>query len=190
MKQYAADHGTGVLVIGYGNALRGDDALGLRVADRLAETFASECETGNMTVTPTHQLTFDLAEAVSRARCVILVDAATGDQPGTIACRSITPQRDGTNAMLHHMQPEALLASAAALYGSVPPTFLWTVTGEQFDVGAQLSPAVQAALPALETQLTTFVRRILDTSNADSTHTQPVNPNTGPFRAALLEADS
>jgi len=153
-------------VIGYGNALRGDDALGPLLADRLADTFTSECEAGTMIVTPTQQLTFDLAETVSRARCVILVDAAVGDPPGAIACRDITPQGDLAPSMLHHMQPEALLSSAAALYGSAPTTALWTVNGQHFDVGATLSPPVQAALPMLEAQLTATIRRALASSSA------------------------
>ena len=142
-----------VLVFGIGNTLRGDDGLGPLVAERLADTFT----TGTMTVTPCHQLTFDFAQPISHSQCVILVDAAVGGVPGTIACKRVAPQGDLPHTMLHHMEPEALLASTQALYGSVPPTFLWTVVGEQFDFGETLSPVVEGAIPELIERLTAFI---------------------------------
>ena len=58
------------LIIGYGNPLRGDDGLGWRAAEQLAEIIPqSEAE-----VIACHQLTPELAEPISRARLVIFID--------------------------------------------------------------------------------------------------------------------
>lgn len=143
-----------VLVIGYGNDLRGDDGLGLVVADQLKTII--DCPTVH--ILAAHQLTFDLAELISRARSLILIDAAHGPVPGQIACQPITPQPDATYTMLHHMEADALLACTLALYETAPPATLWTVTGAAFDYDTTLSPQVQAALPTFLTQLTQTIQ--------------------------------
>lgn len=144
-----------VLVIGYGSRVRGDDALGPLVADQLRDIFTTEYR---IVVVSTHQLTFDLSEKVSRARCVVLIDAAAGGTPGAITCRRVEPQGDSAPSMLHHMEAGALLASTQVLYGVVPPTTLWSVVGESFEFGESLSPALERAVPELVEQLADFIR--------------------------------
>ena len=60
-----------VLVIGYGNALRGDDAVGLRAAERLA----ADGRLPGARIDACHQLTPELAADIAAARLVVLVDA-------------------------------------------------------------------------------------------------------------------
>jgi len=144
-----------VLVIGYGSRVRGDDALGPRVADQLSRVFTTEM---SVAVVSIHQLTFDLAERISRARCVVLIDAAAGGEPGTITCRRVEPQGDSALSMLHHMEAGALLASTQILYGVVPPATLWTMVGDAFEFGESLSPAIERAMPVLVEQLVNFIR--------------------------------
>lgn len=147
--------GLNVLVIGYGSSLRSDDGLGPLVAERLRSAFPDE----PVTIISTHQLTFDFAEIISRARCVILIDATAGDTPGTIAWQQIQPEGNQSHSMLHHMEPGALLASTQALYGTVPHAYLWTVAAESFAFGDSLSPAVKRALPGFLAQLTAFIQK-------------------------------
>lgn len=142
-----------VLVIGYGNTMRGDDGLGPWAANWLGQDPTLPVE-----VIVCQQLTIDLAEPISRAGAVVLVDAARGLIPGAIAHRSVAPEGDQPQSMLHHMKPDALLAAAQALYGAAPSTTLWTVTGQQFEYGDGFSPAVEHALPELLDQLTHFIR--------------------------------
>ena len=146
--------GLNVLVIGYGSSLRSDDGLGPLVAERLRSIFPNE----PVTIISTHQLTFDFAEIISRARCLILIDAMAGDTPGTITCQQVKPEKTQPHSLLHHMEPGALLASTQALYGAVPRAYLWTAAAESFDFGDSLSPAVRRALPEFLAQLTTFIR--------------------------------
>lgn len=148
----------GVLVIGYGNTLRGDDGLGIRVAERLTNSFTRP----SAQIMTSHQLTFDMAELISRAQSVVLVDAAVEDTPGAVAYHRIEPQPDQSFSMMHHMEPAALLACTQALYGPVPPTYLWTVTGEAFDFAERLSPAVARVIPHVVTQLERFISTLID----------------------------
>lgn len=126
----------GALIIGYGNPLRGDDGLGPRAADLL----------GGMVL---HQLNPELAEPISRAGLVIFIDAAETGRPGEWTCVEVRPAPSAERLFTHHLDPGALLAAARALYGRAPRALLFTMAGESFDLGEELSPAVAAALPEL-----------------------------------------
>lgn len=153
----ASCSGTQVLVIGYGNPLRRDDGLGQRAAYQLSDVLTTEYP---VEVMFTHQLTYDLAESVSRVQHVILIDAAVGDTPGAITCREVLPQGDQPHTLLHHMEAGALLASTLVLYGTAPHTTLWTVVGESFEFGEALSPAVEQALPELMAQIAAYIQAL------------------------------
>src|SRR5579871_5606628 len=75
-----------LLVVGYGSELRGDDAVGQRVAEQvggwgmpLVRAIAQ------------HQLTPELAQPLAGARMAIFVDAAVGNDGERVQVRSIAP---------------------------------------------------------------------------------------------------
>ena len=76
-----------VVIIGYGNTLRGDDGLGWIAAEFLAGVI-QPCQAWVITC---HQLTIDLAEALSKSTLAILIDACVGAEPGLITCDEIQP---------------------------------------------------------------------------------------------------
>jgi hydrogenase maturation protease len=126
-----------VLVIGYGNPLRGDDGFGFRAAERIPGALA------------VHQLTPELMEPISRADRVLFLDAAAEGVPGEVRRRPVHPAPDA-RSFTHHSTPESLLAGALALYGRAPDAILLTVTGADFSLSETLSPPVQAALDSLD----------------------------------------
>ena len=71
-----------VLIIGYGNPLRGDDGVGWRVAEAVAAALPD----GAAEVLTVHQLTPELAELMSRADRVIFIDAAAEGEAGEVSC--------------------------------------------------------------------------------------------------------
>jgi Ni,Fe-hydrogenase maturation factor len=79
--------GSGVLVVGYGNSLRGDDGAGWHAAARLA---ADPRLTGAR-VLARHQLTPELAAEVATASLVVLVDATTDAPPGSVLLGRVNP---------------------------------------------------------------------------------------------------
>jgi hydrogenase maturation protease len=134
----------GVLVVGYGNPLRGDDGFGCHVAGLLAADPRLE----GATVLARHQLTPELATDIASASLVVLVDASVDDAaPGSVAVRSIQPRRDSPLSWSHHLDPAALAGLADALYDDVPPMVLVSVAGGSFAEGGRLSPALQRVLP-------------------------------------------
>lgn len=143
-----------MLVIGYGNPLRGDDGLGWLVARRLAEEVAG----GDVVVLALHQLTPELAEEISISELVIFIDADCEQEPGRLSCKVIKPRSSIPGATTHHLDPPNLLALTQALYGALPKTaILITVSGESFGYKEGLSPIVKATVPVLEQVLEAFI---------------------------------
>ena len=132
-----------VLVVGYGNPLRGDDGLGWHAAEALRPVLP---EAEILTV---HQLTPELAEPASRADLVIFLDAAEGGAPGEWREEPAGGPPDASRAFTHHITPPTLIAAAGTLYGHAPEAVLFSMTGESFDFREGLSATVARALPAM-----------------------------------------
>jgi hydrogenase maturation protease len=144
-----------VVVIGYGNPIRGDDAVGPMAAERLAQ--AEWCE--SVEVLSRHVLTTELIAEVSEATLVIFIDAATDGPIGEVRCRSLTPTTETATSMAHFFQPCELLAGASQLYGNRPESFLVSVRGMSFDFAKyRLSPTVEGAMESLIAK----VRNLID----------------------------
>jgi hydrogenase maturation protease len=106
---------------------------------------------------PLHQLTPEWAEPISRAQTVIFVDAVADGTLGEIRCHALRPSVESgpasQGAFTHHVNPQLLLESARLLYGNCPTAYLYTVSGEKFNLGDSFSVKVEAALPSLIEQL-------------------------------------
>lgn len=135
----------GVLIVGYGNPLRSDDGIGWHAARLLA----TDPRLAGARVLARHQLAPELAEDVSRASLVVLVDAATEGDPGSVSVCQIEPRPATPATWSHHLDPETLAGLAQTLYGAVPPIVLVSVAAATFAEGDGLSSALQQALPGV-----------------------------------------
>ncbi|MDX9753896.1 MAG: hydrogenase maturation protease [bacterium] len=142
------------LIIGYGNPLRKDDGVGWHVAQQ----FQDELFAASVSILALHQLTPELAEDMSQADLVILIDAEEGTVPGAIQCRRIEPQPAATSAFTHQFDPPTLLALVQEFFAVCPTVYLLTVCGGDFGYGEEFSPPVRAALPELKTQVITLLQ--------------------------------
>jgi hydrogenase maturation protease len=139
------------LIIGYGNPLRGDDGVGPRAAELLADgggAIPSPLPDGAQ-VRVCHQLTIELAPQIAGADRLILIDALATGEPGSIQQYILTPAIPESASLTHHIDAQGLLSAAQLLYGHAPETMLFTVSGGSFDCGETLTPVVAAALPDL-----------------------------------------
>ncbi|MBV8099116.1 MAG: hydrogenase maturation protease [Verrucomicrobia bacterium] len=137
-------NGTNLLIIGYGNPLRGDDGIGWRVADQLAALAGDAA-----TVLTVHQLTPELAEPISKAELVIFIDACYGGQPGSWTCETISLDQESSEAFTHYFTPANLLGHASTIFGAKPKALLISVAGASFDCGDHLSVDVAAIIPEI-----------------------------------------
>jgi hydrogenase maturation protease len=127
-----------VLVIGYGNSLRGDDGIGPHLA-RAVEAWARP----HVRVLAVHQLTPELAEAVAAARRVVFLDAHADEDNGPVRVSRLEPA-DTDPLSGHSGDPRALLKLARDLYGRTPESFWVTVAARGFGLGEGLSPEAKA----------------------------------------------
>ena len=90
------------LVIGYGNELRGDDAVGPEVARCVAEWRRPE-----VVGIAVHQLTPELAVALSEVAVVIFVDACADPAQCEVSLRETLDSRIGDIRGPHQRSPVA-----------------------------------------------------------------------------------
>lgn len=156
-----------ILIVGYGNPLRGDDAFGPLVVERLRRdrdamvdaTVDAGVEAGvetaadpaSVALSTCHQLVPELAADLAAVERVIFIDAAVDQPAGALACRGVYAGEGGPEPLVHRLGPEQLLGLTRALYGRAPEAVLLTVGGQCFDLADhRLSPPVAAAVaPAI-----------------------------------------
>ncbi|MGD0462233.1 MAG: hydrogenase maturation protease [Tepidisphaeraceae bacterium] len=140
-----------VLVIGYGNVLRGDDGAGPAAAEALRDQLPQPV--AKILAVP--QLLPELVEPLSRSKLAIFIDADWKTPAGQLRKKKLTPSHDDGGAMGHHQSPESLLSMASEVYGHAPPAVLFKVGGADFGFQQGLSGPVRHAMPQL-------VREVVD----------------------------
>jgi hydrogenase maturation protease len=143
-----------LLVIGYGNTLRGDDGVGPRVAEAIEKLNLPGVRT-----LICQQLSPEHADPVSRAHTVVFVDAIvnTGDKwQATSGEKSCHPSPDtchvqwrklepgeSSQLMAHAADPRTLLALARDVFGHTPQAWWLTIPTVKLDFSETLTPEAQ-----------------------------------------------
>lgn len=130
-----------ILVIGYGNELRGDDGIGPKLADVIAELHLDDVQ-----VIRTHQLTPELADPISAADAVVFIDASI-DEPRQVVLRPITA-RNASRVLAHRSAPSDLLALAQAVFGKSPRAWMLTLPAFDFNLSEHLSSPAEKGMSA------------------------------------------
>jgi hydrogenase maturation protease len=122
-----------ILVFGWGNPSRGDDALGPLFVDRLADLALPgvECLTD-------FQLQVEHALDLQGRRRILFVDASI-DTVAPFAVSAIGPLQDASFTS-HAMSPQSVLQVYCDLNDAPPPpSWLLAIRGERFELGEPLS---------------------------------------------------
>jgi hydrogenase maturation protease len=122
-----------ILVIGYGNELRGDDGLGPFVANSVAAA-----NIPGVRVLSVRQLLPEFAADLAQARLVVFVDASEAWSKSVVEVRSLAAETV-TDWFTHRADPRPLLALTQAIYGQTPEAWWLTASGRNFDFGEGLS---------------------------------------------------
>jgi hydrogenase maturation protease len=138
-----------ILIIGYGNELRSDDAIGRHAARELARRGIAAIEV--------HQLTPELAERLSQVDLACFIDASASLAPGEIRLRTV--QESGDGILDHYFAAGSLLRLCRDIYGRAPHAFLITAGGQSFGAGMGLSRAAFDAVQKIVTVCTAQVIR-------------------------------
>lgn len=128
-----------VVVLGWGNDARGDDALGPLLLRRLAEKWP------DLDTVEDYQLQIEHALDLDGFDAALFIDAARGlDAPYTL--REIAPAAARTPTT-HALAPQAVLDVYVQFHRRAPPpAFLLALRGEAFELGEGLSAAGEEAL--------------------------------------------
>jgi len=126
---------TEILIIGYGNTLRSDDAIGQKVAE--------EVETWQIPTVRSiylHQLTPELTLEMTTAKKVIFIDAIKmTDKITEIELKKVTAIKEN-NSFTHQINPQSLLYLTQQLYQQNPEVFWLIIPVINFDFGEEFSP--------------------------------------------------
>lgn len=148
--------GADILVIGFGNPLRSDDAAGPRAAEAVAAWGLP-----NVRALDVRQLHPELAEPLSAARLAIFVDARLAADGDRVRVRPVEPAGSDP-APGHVSDPCSLLALAHAAFGSHPRAWLVTVPATDLALGEGLSPTAERALAAALGTIASLIESELD----------------------------
>jgi len=132
-----------VLVIGYGNVLRGDDGAGSAAAAALQ----SQLPRKTAEVLVCHQLLPELAERLSHFGLAVFIDADRRVPAGHFQMDTLRSDQESGHVVGHYQSPESLLAMARQLYGHAPRAVLFHVGADDFGFRRGLSKRVQHAIP-------------------------------------------
>ena len=145
-----SDGRAGLIVIGIGNAFRGDDAAGLAVARALGDDPRVLVHEGEP---------IDLLDRWEGAGEVIVVDAArSGAAPGTVHRLDGLTVPVAAGGSTHAFGLAETLALAHALQRAPARVEVIGIEGANFSAGEELSPAVATAVRRVAGELTERLR--------------------------------
>lgn len=131
-----------VVVFGYGNPSRGDDALGPVLMARL-EAWKARHPDLELELVDDFQLQIEHAEDL-RGRALALFLDADASCPPPCRFQRLAPAQDDSYTT-HELSPASVLHVFTRISEEPPPpAFVLSVRGEAFDLGEPLSPQAQA----------------------------------------------
>jgi hydrogenase maturation protease len=136
-----------ILVFGYGNPSRGDDALGPLFLERVGEQFGEGIAAGEIELLSDFQLQVEHALDLAGRTTVLFVDASQFCTEPFELCE-VLPARD-TSFTTHSLTPAALLQVYCDTTTEPPPrTFVLCIRGYSFELGEGLSARARENLEA------------------------------------------
>lgn len=142
-----------ILIIGYGNTLRGDDGAGQKVAEIVANWNMND-----IISLAVHQLTPELVDIIAQVELTIFIDVIPVINQET-AKLAINPLKITlkTNQLGHHNTPENLLSLTQAIYGKVPPAYLILIPAINFEFGEEFSSMTKKFIDLALTEIKTII---------------------------------
>lgn len=144
-----------LLIYGYGNPGRQDDALGIALVEQL-EAWVQAEQVPDVVFDTNYQLNAEDALAVAQACAVVFVDASR-EGPEPFEFRELKPQKK-ISFSTHSMSPESILALAAELYDARPPAWILAIRGYQWEPNEPPTEKALANLSVVRSFLQKWIR--------------------------------
>ena len=147
-----------ILLFGYGNLSRGDDAL----APLLLEKIEAEIDLNKIEILTDFQLQIEHALDLENRQLVLFLDASVACKQAFDFCE-LQPEADKSYTT-HAMSPAAVLQVYQSIKKSTPPPcFLLSIQGLSFELGEALSSQAQEHLQ----QALGFTQQLLNNLDVD-----------------------
>ncbi len=127
------------VIIGYGNTLCRDDAVGPKVAEAIDQLSLPGVQTFSRPL-----LTPELAAPIAEADLAVFVDASV-DAPRLVRLRPLKPA-ESSEVLGHASTPGILLALARDLFNAKTEAWWLTIPATDLELGEGLSPAAEIAM--------------------------------------------
>jgi hydrogenase maturation protease len=157
-----------MLIIGYGNSLRGDDGAGLEVARLLVEGMLP-----SVRIYQVGQLMPELASDVAAARAAIFVDARWAVETAGVTMAPLNAAEHNSTSD-HAIAPQDILRLEVDCYGRVPPSWVVAVGGREFGFCEGLSNYAKSNVRAAVQLITEHINRLASDGNRVLTETNTI----------------
>lgn len=149
-----------ILLFGYGNLSRGDDALGILLLEAIERSATLSLH--SIDILSDFQLQIEHALDLENRDLVLFIDASVANI-NSFAFHELSPQKDKSYTT-HAMSPDSVLA----VYQDIkkqnpPPCFLLSIKGESFELGEGLSNNAQEHLKLA----TEFAQQLLSNATVE-----------------------
>lgn len=148
------DRQPNILVIGYGNDLRSDDAVG-----KIASKTIASWQLPNVDTLTLHQLTPELAEQIAQFDRVIFIDAYPASEDDSVRVEPL--ELTATNTIVNHISnPRSLLTLVRDVYSRSPQAWLVTIPAVNFELGEEISLVAQRGIKLAITEIDRLIKII------------------------------
>ena len=147
-----------VLVFGYGNLSRGDDALGLLMIEYIEQNYQFD----GLELITDFQLQIEHALDLQGRELVLFIDASVSCEQ-SLSFIKLMPEQDKSYTT-HAMSPASVLSVyQEVVHKQPPPSFLLSIQGLNFELGEDLSEPARLNLKAAKK----FVQLLLEKPELD-----------------------
>ncbi len=132
-----------ILIYGYGNPSRQDDAMGVLFTDKM-EVWAKEQKLSNISFETNYQLNIEDANEISEFDIVYFVDASM-EPIDDFSITKVESDNAQIEFTMHAISPGVVLDLCNQIYGKIPETYLIHIKGYEWELEFDKSLSPKAA---------------------------------------------
>ncbi len=149
-----------ILIYGYGNPGRQDDALGILLIGKF-ETWLIENKYSFIDTDQNYQLNIEDAESISKYDLVIFLDASV-EEIKSVLIEPVYPDLK-TDFSMHSVTPAFVLALSQQVFHRSPETYQMHIRGYKYKFMEPVSKEAERNLETAFKELTSFIINYIDT---------------------------
>jgi hydrogenase maturation protease len=158
-----------IVVVGVGQTLRGDDAVGVLAVQAWQDSFPTTASRSEVRAEITELPGLSLLESLSGAENGIIVDAVNSGRPAGeiyVLDEEVLSAFEGGSGFAHGWGVAETIQLGRNLRRDDLPPRIWIIGVEanQFEIGEPLSPEISENMPAIASTIDRLVNKLLPSS--------------------------